>query len=236
MSDQPRLKVAIVDFGLGNLFSVHRACERVGLDAEITNSKQQVLAADAVLLPGVGAFGDAMDNLTKADLVGPLRYIHHSGKPLIGICLGQQLLMSESEEFGCHKGLGLIDGTVTRFCDPHGSSGQILKIPQVGWNRIHRPSHAGTQDIWADSPLAGQAEGAYMYFVHSYYVQPTDPSVRLSVTRYGDVEFCSSVRVGNTCAFQFHPEKSGTDGLQIYQQIAQFISQRHSLTEYRHAG
>ena len=143
--------------------------------------------------------------------------------------------MSESEEFGSHPGLNLIEGTVVRFRGPRDAAGGILKVPQVGWNRIRHPNDS-QNDTWAGSPLEVMKCGTHMYFVHSYYVQPVDPSVRLSVTSYGDVEFCSSVRVGNTCAFQFHPEKSGPDGLHIYRQIAAFIARCHSEKELRHAG
>jgi glutamine amidotransferase len=232
MSDRHPLKVAIVDFGLGNLFSVQRACERAGLLAEITSSKESVLAADGVILPGVGAFGDAMENLRRADLIGPLRYVSQSGKPLVGICLGQQLLMSESEEFGHHRGLGLIEGTVVRFREPCGPEGQPLKIPHIGWSRIHRPNTPNEkEDRWSGSPLEGLADGTYMYFVHSYHVKPADHSVELAMTCYGDLEFCSAVRSGNTCAFQFHPERSGPDGLSIYCRLAEFIVDAHERTK-----
>lgn len=234
MSNPLRPRVAIVDFGLGNLHSVHRACARAGLDAHVTQSRDEVLAADAVLLPGVGAFGDAMANLRRADLIGPLRQVHHSGKPLVGICLGLQLLMSESEEFGAHEGLNLIEGRVVRFAGPQGRDGRTLKIPQVGWNRIHAP--ASEPGSWSGTPLSGLGEGTFMYFVHSYYVRPERPSVALSVTRYGDIEFVSSVRSGNTIAFQFHPEKSGPDGLRIYQQIADFVTAQTQRKDVQHAG
>lgn len=228
MSDHLALTVAIVDFGLGNLFSVQRACQRAGLLAEITSSKEKVLAADGVILPGVGAFGDAMDNLRRDDLVSPLRDVSQAGRPLIGICLGQQLLMSESEEFGNHRGLGLIEGTVTRFCNPRGREEQILKVPHVGWSRIHRPVDADRlADRWSGSPLDGLVDGTYMYFVHSYYVRPADESVQLAMTCYGNMEFCSAIRIGNTCAFQFHPERSGPDGLSIYRRLADFITAAH---------
>ncbi len=229
------LQVAIVNFGLGNLFSVQRACERVGLHATITSSKQDVLSADAVLLPGVGAFGEAINNLRRADLVEPLRDISQAGLPLIGICLGQQLLMSESEEFGSHRGLDLIQGPVVRFRQPLASRGEILKVPQVGWNRICRPGGPDT-NAWHGSPLCALDDGAYMYFVHSYYVKPVDPGVQLSMTKYGDIEFCSSVRIRNTCAFQFHPEKSGGDGLEIYRGIVSFIASCQTEKEKRHAA
>lgn len=218
-------RVAIVDYSLGNLFSVLHACRKVGLDAFISSDKKEILAADAVVLPGVGAFGDAMDCLRQRDLVRPLQDLAHSGKPLIGICLGQQLLMTESFEFGRHRGLNIFEGQVVRFENPRGPQGP-LKVPQVGWNRIYRPPHLKQQtsgDCWYDSPLEGLRDGEYMYFVHSFYAQPSDPSVVLAVTRYGHIEFCSSLRRGNVMAFQFHPERSGTAGIQIYRNLARLI-------------
>lgn len=243
----PRLHtptVAIVDYGLGNLYSVLRACQRVGLDARITSSQRDVLAADGVILPGVGAFGDAMDNLRRLDLVGPLREIHARAAPLVGICLGLQLMMSGSSEFGDHDGLGIIDGPTVHFGRPASPDG-VLKVPQVGWNRVFR--HAcdeatvdqlpdAVEDPWQHTPLAGLPDGQYMYFVHSYYVRPIDPVVVLSVTRYGDVEFCSAVRVGNTFAFQYHPERSGPDGQHIYRNIAGLIQRHAALEEPQHAA
>ena len=236
--------VAIVDYGLGNLYSVLRACERVGLNARITSSQRDVLAADGVILPGVGAFGDAMDNLRRMDLVGPLRETHAGGTPLVGICLGLQLMMSGSSEFGDHEGLGIIDGPAVHFGRPAGKDG-VLKVPQVGWNRVFR--HACDEatvgqlpdvahDPWHHTPLAGLADGPHMYFVHSYYVRPTDPGVVLSVTRYGDIEFCSAVRVGNTFAFQYHPERSGPDGLRVYRNIAGLMQRHAGSEEPRHAA
>jgi glutamine amidotransferase len=234
MSKLSRLDAAIVDYGLGNLYSVQRACERVGLAAQITSSAHDVLSARCVILPGVGAFGDAMSNLRSLDLIEPLRHIAQSSVPLIGVCLGLQLLMSESEEFGLHQGLDIIRGRVTHLGRPHAAH-ETLKVPQVGWNRVYRPATA-PGDPWGDTPLAGVPEGAYQYFVHSFYVTPEDPDVVLSRTRYGDVDFCSAVRKGNVFAFQFHPERSGAEGVQIYQNIAAIV-QRHSLSqETRHAA
>ena len=236
--------VAIVDYGLGNLYSVLRACERVGLDARITSSRRDVLAADGVILPGVEAFGDAMSNLRRLDLVGPLREIHARETPLIGICLGLQLMMSGSSEFGDHEGLGIIDGPVVHFGRP-AEKDSVLKVPQVGWNRVYRRACDETlvdqlpdvaDDPWQQTPLAGLADGRHMYFVHSYYVRPSDPGVVLSTTRYGDIEFCSAVRVGNTFAFQYHPERSGSDGLRVYRNIAGLIQRRAGTEEPRYAA
>lgn len=215
--------VAIVDYGMGNLFSVKHACAHVGLDATVTSSRNGIEAADAVIIPGVGAFGDAMRNLAELGLVEPIRELGRDGMPIIGICLGMQLLMDESEEFGRHAGLGLVPGRVESFGAPV-EDGRRLKVPQVGWNRIH-PAEGRTFD---GTPLAGLPDGEYLYFVHSYVVRPGGAAVGLSVTRYGDVEFCSSLIAGNLFACQFHPERSGPAGLAIYGNIARFIKERRS--------
>jgi glutamine amidotransferase len=218
MTRHEPLRAAIVDFALGNLFSVAHACRQVGLVPEITSDRAAIAAADLVLLPGVGAFGDAMANLRRLDLVEPLKDLALSGRPLVGICLGMQLMLAQSQEFGLHQGLGLVEGEVVRFARPAGPRG-LLKVPQVGWNRIHRPPAA--DDPWAHTPLEGTAEGQYMYFVHSYYAKPLNPEVVLATSRYGDVEFCSALRLGNVYAFQFHPERSAAGGLAIYAQLTQ---------------
>lgn len=223
-------QVAIVDFGLGNLFSVQQACGHVGLRAGVTSAKEEILGADAVILPGVGAFGDAMGALRRLDLISPLRDIAASGVPMIGICLGMQLLMRESREFGRFEGLGIVDGAALPLGQPY-EAFRGLKVPHVGWNRIHPfrqdadPSRgrAPERGRWEGSPLAGLAEGEFMYFVHSFCARPDDSAVVLSVTRYGDVEFCSSLQRGNVVAFQFHPERSGLSGLKLYRNLAALI-------------
>ena len=191
------------------------------------------MSADVVVLPGVGAFGDAMEHLESLDLVSPLRDISQSDKPLIAICLGMQLLMTESYEFGTHRGLGIIDGSVVYLDNSRESSGgaqrQALsgfKVPQVGWNRIFRQQNSGETsknsslaNPWTPTPLSGLSDGEPMYFVHSYYVLPEDPNVVLSISRYSEVEFCSSLNRRNIFGFQFHPERSGPSGLQIYRNI-----------------
>lgn len=224
MTREPeKARVAIVDYALGNLYSVQAACSRVGMEALITDDKGIIKSADAVFLPGVGAFGNAMENLRRLDLVGPLKEAVETGKPLVGICLGMQLFMSESYEFGHHKGLDLVAGEAVPFESPQGPRGR-LKVPQVGWNTIHSP--AENPQAWRDSPLEQLAQGSFMYFVHSFYVKPTDPKVRLSVSQYGDVEFCSGLRTGNLIGFQYHPERSGPAGSKIYQKIAELITRR----------
>ena len=212
-------QVAIVDFGLGNLFSVAQACQAVGLHSTITPDRRVIEQADAVILPGVGAFGDAMQTLRRLDLVGLLRDTPARGVPLIGICLGVQLLMTESHEFGRHEGLGLIGGEVVPLKDPR-EGGRRLKVPQVGWNRIHA---AGGVGRWSGTPLDGLPDDTFMYFVHSFVVVPEDRSVVRSTTTYGDIEFCSSVSSGRIFACQFHPERSGPRGLQVYENVRTLI-------------
>jgi glutamine amidotransferase len=212
MRERREPAVAIVDYGLGNLYSVQRACEHAGLAAAVTNDRRAIEAAAAVILPGVGAFGDAMAQLRRLDLIRLLRDLAQSPTPLVGICLGLQLLMDESEEFGRHEGLGIIAGDVVRL-DAAG-----VKVPQVGWNRIaaSRP--------WDASPLERLAPGTWMYFVHSFYVRPTDPSNTLSTTTYGATTLCSSLQRGSVFACQFHPERSGPSGLDLYRSLARRLA------------
>lgn len=207
-------KVAIIDYQMGNLFSVSRMCEYVRLMPIITSNISEIMTADAVILPGVGAFGDAMDNLRRLDLINPIKDFIYLGKPFMGICLGMQLLFSRSEEFGVHNGLDIIKGNVIRF-PLKGEMGSKIKVPHIGWNKIYRPSFT-QDDYWEATPLQGLANDRYMYFVHSFYPVPDDSSAELSMTTYEDVEFCSSVHFNNIFAFQFHPEKSCLDGLAVY--------------------
>lgn len=224
MTTQMNTRVAIVDYRLGNLYSVKLACEHVGLTAEITQDKQTILAAEAVILPGVGAFGSAMATLQELDLLSVLRDVADSGKPLFGICLGQQLLMESSEEFGAHEGLGIIKGTVVRLEQPS-EKGRMLKVPQVGWNGIVPPPGGS----FADSPLSTTEPGEQFYFVHSYVVRPEQPEVICALTTYGGIEFCSSIHYGNVFACQFHPERSGEKGLRVYRNFAEsLLNQRNS--------
>ncbi len=204
--------IAIIDYGMGNLRSVHKAFEAVGHQAVVTRDVCVIGNASHVVLPGVGAFGDCVANLDRYGLIDPIRKSIESGKPFLGICLGLQLLFTESEEFGLHRGLGLIAGRVKRFAfpaagggvRPHG--GYSLKIPHMGWNEI---------EILRSAPIfEGVKTGSHWYFVHSYYVEPVDQSVVASVTDYGG-RFASSVWRDNIVACQFHPEKSQAVGLQL---------------------
>lgn len=206
--------VVIVDYGLGNLFSIKSACEFAGMRAEISSSIDHLQTASLVILPGVGAFAEAMRHLKQLDLIQPLKDLAASGKPMVGICLGMQLLMTESFEFGCHKGLGIIPGKVLPLKDElkHTTS----KVPHIGWNKIE-PSHS---QLWQNSLLKNVPQNAMMYFVHSYYCQPADSQTILSKTNYGGFDFCSAVQLDNISAFQFHPERSGAEGLILYKNLA----------------
>ncbi|MGV8058387.1 MAG: imidazole glycerol phosphate synthase subunit HisH [Smithellaceae bacterium] len=215
------IKVAVIDYQMSNIFSVKRACESVGMLTSITKEADVISKADAVVLPGVGAFGAAMDNLKKLDLIEPIRDFIASGKPFMGICLGMQLLMSESHEFGIHKGLNFISGAVVRF-PSQDWKGKRYKIPQVGWNRITKPSCAQKDDIWERTPLRNMNNGEYMYFVHSYFVRPESPDNILATTLYS-IKYASSVIKGNIWGFQFHPEKSGSQGIHIYSNFKELI-------------
>jgi glutamine amidotransferase len=218
MRESAPARVAIVDYGLGNLYSVKNACRQVDLDAEISSSADVLLRADGVVLPGIGAFGHAMATLRRLDLVEPLKDVAASGKPVMGVCLGLQLLMRESYEFGTHKGLGLIEGTVEPLGQPE-QYGSRLKVPHVGWTRVHAAARP-----WSDTGLDGVSVDSYMYFVHSYCVKPVDATVVLSVSHYGDVTFCSSVQVGALFACQFHPERSGRLGLTMYRNLQRAVA------------
>lgn len=208
-------KVVIVDYHLGNLFSVKHACNATNITATISSDKELILEADAIILPGVGAFGDAMKNIEKLDLASPIRDFVATGRPVLGVCLGLQLLFEQSEEFGNYKGLGLVKGSVAKF-STKSPTGKLMRVPQIGWNKIYAPTQ--NEITWENTPLSNVAENSYMYFVHSYYVRPTQTSAILSLTNYEGVEYCSAIRQNNIFAFQFHPEKSAEKGIQIYQE------------------
>jgi glutamine amidotransferase len=214
------LNTVIIDYNLCNLFSVQHACRASGIEAVISSEKNEVEKAEAIILPGVGAFGDAMENLGKLDLVQPLRDAVAAGKPLFGICLGLQLFFSSSEEFGSHRGLDLVAGEVKRFSP--GAPGSGIKVPQIGWNTIQFKKDKRL------TPLEPVADNEYMYFVHSYYVAPRDTSVVLTETEYGGTRYCSSVMVGNVFGVQFHPEKSGPAGLAIYDTWKKYCNEQRS--------
>ena len=197
--------IAIIDYGMGNLRSVQKGFERVGHEAVVTRESTVINRASHVVLPGVGAFGDGMANVTRYDLVDPIQRAIQVGKPFLGICVGFQLLFTESEEFGYHKGLGLLPGKVKAIPLSEDVESSY-KIPHMGWNTIHIEKLAPPlQDIDSES---------YVYFVHSYYVEPADQEVVSTQTKYG-MPFASSVWKDNIFATQFHPEKSQAVGLQV---------------------
>lgn len=220
MAKQNTIKAAIIDYGMGNLFSVQRACECAGLDAQITSNKKEILAADAAILPGVGAFGNAMNNLRRLDLLGALKDFIESERPFLAICLGMQLLMTESEELGFHRGLNIFDGAVVKFL-PVDKSRRSIKVPYIGWNRVCKPRDS--QREWENSLLKSINNGECMYFVHSYYVKPTDPKIILSVTEYENIRYCSSISWKNIFACQFHPERSAGEGIKIYRNFCLLV-------------
>lgn len=212
--------IAIIDYGMGNLRSVQKAFETVGHQAAVTRDPRAIADASHVVLPGVGAFADCMANLERYGLAGPIRQAIASGKPFLGICLGLQLLFTESEEFGLHKGLGLLSGRVKKFSwGPAPREGQgpapvpRLKVPHMGWNGISVQRTA--------PPLRGIASGDHFYFVHSYYVEPEDRSVAATMTDYG-MPFVSSVWRDNIFACQFHPEKSQAAGLRLIRNFGEW--------------
>lgn len=214
------LPVAVIDFSLGNLYSVCLACRHAGLSPFLTRSPQDLDRCDGFILPGVGAFGAAMETLRKLDMISAIRRNVEQGKPFMGICLGVQLLMRESFEFGRHEGLAIFDGDVVRFDNPV-EDGRPLKIPQICWNSINPP--AGANASWSGTPLEGIECGQSMYFVHSFHIRPADPQIALAVTRYGNIEFCSAIHRRNVFACQFHPERSGPRGLIVYSNWAKYI-------------
>lgn len=210
--------VAIVDYGMGNLYNVARACRQVGLLVSVTGNPAEVRNADLTILPGVGAMPDAIAELDRSGLSDALRGRVAAGRPLIGICLGMQLLMTEGTEFGDHSGLGIIPGKVVRF--PNSAlDGANLRVPHIGWSPVYRPTVRA--EAWDESPLTLLRDGVLQYFVHSYYVVPDDPSVVAAVSEYGGIKFCSALSAGSVFACQFHPERSGVDGLAVYETLAQ---------------
>jgi len=199
--------IAIIDYGMGNLRSVQKALEAVGADSVVSSQPQTILDADSVVLPGVGAFKDCMNNLDRLGLIEVVRKSIQSGKPFLGICLGLQLLFEESIEFGTVQGLGILPGKVMRFHfdDP------TLKVPHMGWN---------TLTLKKPSPLFDSMdEHPYYYFVHSYYVVPDNQDMVVTTTDYG-IPFVSGIQHENIHAFQFHPEKSQKQGLTMLEKFA----------------
>jgi glutamine amidotransferase len=196
------MSIAVIDYGAGNLRSVMRALQRIGALLEVTSNPDVVIDAPAVILPGVGATRDTMQNLERLGLVAAIRDVIARGTPFLGICVGMQVLCDQSEEFGLHSCLGIVGGVVRRL--PSG-----LKVPQIGWNQVHYTPHAAQHPLFT-----GIDDGSDFYFVHSYYCDLTDERDAAAVTEYG-ISFPSALIRNNLAAVQFHPEKSGRCGLQL---------------------
>ena len=200
--------IAIVDYGMGNLRSVKKAFESLGFLPTVTRNPEEILNSDGLVLPGVGAYGDCMENLEDFGLVDPIKSFINTGKPFLGICLGLQLLFEKSEESPGVNGLGILKGRVVRF--PRFDE-QRLKVPHMGWNQV---------EVERSLPILKDIRsGSWFYFVHSYFPEPENSSVIVGKTQYG-IEFISAIERDNIFACQFHPEKSSTLGLKILQNFA----------------
>ncbi len=219
--------ISIVDYGLGNLKSVARAFESLGKVVKIIKTPDEILKADFLVLPGVGAFKDGMEGLGSRNLIDAIIGFAESKRPLLGICLGMQLFMTESEEFGIHKGLDLIPGRVIPLRPVDEVQMEGYKVPNVGWNELLIPSWKSRtkiisdkgNNIWKKTILSNIKEGDEVYFVHSFYVRPQNSEDILATTIYGEQEICAVIQRENIIGCQFHPEKSGEVGLEILKEF-----------------
>jgi glutamine amidotransferase len=198
---------AIINSGLGNLFSVEQACLAVGLKPLITDNPDDIKKAKALILPGVGAFGLAMESLHKKGLINPIKESINSGKPFLGICLGMQLLFTTSKEFGDHKGLNIIEGEVLPF-PKLDNNGAKVRVPLISWRKN----------------ILEKNKNEFMYFVHSYYCVPKNKKLVRSVSTYAGIEYCTSIADKNITAVQYHPEKSGDLGIKFYAEWAKGVT------------
>ena len=196
--------IAIVDYGMANLRSVEKALQKAGGDAQITSDPQRIAAAERVVLPGVGAFCAAMTNLNASGLRDAVCGAMTSGKPFLGICVGMQMLFENSSEMGLSDGLGTVSGEVVKFFEVRSNPQTVgLKVPHIGWNRLDFPRESAL--------MKGVEPGSRVYFVHSFYPEPADPTLTSATSEYG-IDFCCAIERGNIAATQFHPEKSGAVG------------------------
>ena len=203
-------KIAIIDYEMGNLKSIYKLLHHLNVEGIITSEPKVIFDADGVILPGVGAFGDAMINLRQKNLISIIEDLVKDKKPLFGICLGQQLLFSMSYEMGQHKGLDLIKGEVVAF-----DISKVNKIPQIGWNNVNFTD----EDHFL---IQGIPNNSYFYFVHGFYCLPKNKEEILGLTKYNEVEFCSMISKDNIIATQFHPEKSSKYGIQMYRNFINY--------------
>ncbi|QKJ22262.1 imidazole glycerol phosphate synthase subunit HisH [Poseidonibacter lekithochrous] len=201
------MKIVVIDYDIGNVKSIINALENIGITPQLTNERNEILKADAVILPGVGAFKHGMENLKKYELIESLLDFIKLDKPFLGICLGMQMLLEESEEFGITKGLSVIEGKIKKLPVKNLN---FEKLPHVSWNEIRNKNNN-----WKNTILNDIGEYSDMYFVHSFVAMPKNENDILSTTLYSDYEFVSSLKKGNVYGCQFHPEKSGEIGLKI---------------------
>jgi len=202
--------IAIINYEMGNLKSIYKCIKHLNADAIITDDIKEIMNADGVILPGVGAFGDAMKNLKEKNLIPVLNQIVKDKKPLFGICLGQQLIFSRSYEMGKHEGLNLVKGEVIPF-----DISKVEKVPQIGWNSVEFSKSNNFL-------IQGIPNNSYFYFVHSFYTNPEDKDLIVGITKYGAIEYCSIINKDNIIATQFHPEKSSKHGIQIYDNFIKY--------------
>ncbi len=209
-------KVALMDYGAGNLLNVRHALEHLGADVELVNRPEQICAAKRLVLPGVGAFAKAIQQLEQRQMVTPLQEFAASGRPFLGICLGMQLMLDESDEFGTTAGLGIISGRVEAI-PPTSTDGEPLNVPHVGWSAIY-PS---TDATWSGTPLETTSPGEDFYFVHSLVARPQQRSAIVAECCYGGHRLTAAIASGNCFGCQFHPEKSAAAGLKIIEHFLQ---------------
>ncbi len=209
------MEISIINYGMNNLYSVQNACYNEKINSIITDDHDKILNSKIAILPGVGAFKEAIYNIKKKKLDKTILNFINSGKPFFGICLGMQLLFNESEEFGSTKGLGVFEGKVIKF-----KSNKIKNIivPHVGWNKI-----TFNENNYKSSVMKNNFDNDFMYFVHSFHVLPEIKDVQLTSTNYGGIKFCSAIKKDNITAFQFHPEKSGIAGKKIFKEIKKLL-------------
>lgn len=210
------MEIAIINYGMNNLYSVQNACNNIGVKSIITDDHEKILKSKIAILPGVGAYGNAINSLKEKKLDTTIRNFIDSGKPFFGICLGMQLLFEESEEFGSTNGLNILKGKVIKFDTDIKKN---LIVPHVGWNQISFNS----ENNHKNSVMKNNNNGEFMYFVHSFHVVPQSDDIELTSTTYQDMKYCSSIKKENITAFQFHPEKSGETGNKIFKEIKKLL-------------
>jgi len=208
-------RVTVIDYGASNLLNVVRALEHCGAEVLLADQPEAVINADRLILPGVGAFAHGMAGLKQRNLVEPLKFFCQKGNPFLGICLGMQMMLDASDEFGHHEGLRLIPGKVIHI-PPKGANGEPHKIPHIGWNELQNPGPKGS---WSGTLFSRLSPGEPMYFVHSFMAVPEDDRNRLANCDYNGQVVCAAVRSENMTGCQFHPEKSGEAGLKIMKEI-----------------